>query len=454
MQRWRGLAATAAVVAAPPASAQTAPSCLPGTIAKDKISFQLYNFLIPVFGAFPIGNGQYFPPGGTPNTPEQMRTAVRNVFTQMAANGYSSFENFNGTFGWTAAEYRQEFESRGLHAVADHGAVDAGTWDARLDEAQALGLKYVGSGGWPNGTNMNTVEGAVNMGSVLNQLGTKARAKGLWVYGHNHDAEFSTKLQYDVNGDGVKETVPAIEVVMLNTDPSLVTFEIDVHWALEGLNYNQDALVAFLRKYSKRVSMLHVKGSDPTQNVGTIPSTDFARITDAGGPKDVTDWARIFAAAADVDYYHWEYDMSPDAFASSKVASNLLNCITFGKVRDESGGVGGTVPATLSLTLGGAASFGSFAPGIAREYTASTTANVISTAGDATLTHSDPGHLTNGAFSLAQPLQVSLSKSTWSAPVSNDQVTVGFKQSIGANEPLRTGSYSKTLTFTLSTTTP
>ena len=147
------------------------------------------------------------------------------------------------------------------------------------------------------------------MGRVLNELGTRARAKNLWVYGHNHDAEFATKLQYDVNGDGVKETVPAIEVVMLNTDPSLVTFEIDVHWALEGLGYNQDALVAFLRKYSKRISMLHVKGSDPTQNPGTIPSTDFARITDAGGPKDVTDWKRIFEPRPHVDYYHWEYDL-------------------------------------------------------------------------------------------------------------------------------------------------
>ena len=88
---------------------------------------------------------------------------------------------------------------------------------------------------------MNTVEGAQNMGAVLNRLGTKARAKNLWVYGHNHDAEFSTKLQYDTNGDGVKETVPALEVVILNTDPSLVTFEIDVHWLLEGLKYDQDA---------------------------------------------------------------------------------------------------------------------------------------------------------------------------------------------------------------------
>jgi hypothetical protein len=33
-------------------------------------------------------------------------------------------------------------------------------------------------------------------------------------------------------------------------------------------------------------------------------------------------------------------------------------------------------------------------------------------------------------------------------------VSLGFRQLIGANDALRTGSYSKTLTFTLSTTTP
>ena len=120
---------------------------------------------------------------------------------------------------------------------------------------------------------------------------------------------------------------------------------------------------------------------------------------------------------------------------------------------------GGTVPATLSLGLGTPASFGAFTPGIAREYTASTTANVISTAGDATLSASDPsstntGKLVNGSFTLAQPVQVQFSKSTWTGPVSNDQVTITFSQAIGANEALRTGTYSKTLTFTLSTTMP
>ena len=36
------------------------------------------------------------------------------------------------------------------------------------------------------------------------------------------------------------------------------------------------------------------------------------------------------------------------------------------------GAVGGTVPATLSLTLGAPASFGAFTPGVTKTYTAST----------------------------------------------------------------------------------
>jgi len=144
------------------------------------------------------------------------------------------------------------------------------------------------------------------------------------------------------------------------------------------------------------------------------------------------------------------------------------------------GGIGGSVPATLSLTLGGTApSFGNFTPGIDKTYDATGTANVISTAGDALLSVADPsstatGHLVNGAFSLPDPLTARarnavtqgtafnnvgssaspLNLLMWNAPVSNDAVSLDFRQHIGANDALRTGNYSKTLTFTLSTTSP
>jgi hypothetical protein len=139
----------------------------------------------------------------------------------------------------------------------------------------------------------------------------------------------------------------------------------------------------------------------------------------------------------------------------------------------------GTVPATLSLTLGAPASFGAFTPGLTKDYSASMTANVISTAGDATLSVADPsatatGHLVNGAFSLPSVLQAKATSAasvggafanvggsaapttllTYAGPASNDGVTVSFLQHVGSTDALRTGSYSKTLTFTLSTTTP
>jgi hypothetical protein len=117
------------------------------------------------------------------------------------------------------------------------------------------------------------------------------------------------------------------------------------------------------------------------------------------------------------------------------------------------GTVGGTVPATLSLSLA-PASFGTFTPGATQEYAVTTTATVTSSAGDATLSVSDPGHLSNGAFVLPEPLRVELAKTTWTAPVSNDNVAVTFKQLIKATDALRTGTYARTVTFTLSTGNP
>ena len=152
----------------------------------------------------------------------------------------------------------------------------------------------------------------------------------------------------------------------------------------------------------------------------------------------------------------------------------------FGRIIPNPSEAGGTVPATLSLTLGTPAGFGAFTPGVAKDYTASTTATVISSAGDATLQRRRPQrdqhrqarqrHVRARAGRagdrdergrhrrdrrpgrrLGGPDDAADLRRT-------DQQRRGrrstFKQSIGVNEPLRTGAYSKTLTFTLSTTTP
>ena len=146
-------------------------------------------------------------------------------------------------------------------------------------------------------------------------------------------------------------------------------------------------------------------------------------------------------------------------------------------------GGGGDVPATLNLTLGTPTAFAPFIPGVGKDYTATLTTQLLSTAGDATLTVSDPsatqtGHLMNGAFPLSAALQVAGARPvtppaeppalvfapiggssapttvlTYDGPL-NETDTLTFKQPIAATDSLRTGSYSKTLTFTLSTTNP
>jgi hypothetical protein len=68
-----------------------------------------------------------------------------------------------------------------------------------------------------------------------------------------------------------------------------VTFEIDLHWAYEGLG--------------------------PEHFVGT--------------PSDITDWKSVFRAASKVDLYHFEYDLAPDPVASAKNGYKFLSRIRF-----------------------------------------------------------------------------------------------------------------------------
>jgi hypothetical protein len=135
------------------------------------------------------------------------------------------------------------------------------------------------------------------------------------------------------------------------------------------------------------------------------------------------------------------------------------------------------VPETLGLTISGPANFGGFVPGVGNTYAASTTANVISTVPNALLAVVDQssdnqGFLVNDGTPLASRLRMRATNSanpntafnnitgtqlnllSWSAPISNDAVTLHFQQPIAANEPLKAGGYTKTLTFTLSTTSP
>ena len=110
---------------------------------------------------------------------------------------------------------------------------------------------------------------------------------------------------------------------------------------------------------------------------------------------------------------------------------------------------------------------------MARSYEATIAAKVTSTADEATLSVADAsdgsGKLRNGSNSLPTPLQVRANNGafapltgtsnplvllTYPTYVSGDAVTIGIRQPIAAEDPLRAGTYSLRVVFTLSTTTP
>ncbi len=197
---------------------------------------------------------------------------------------------------------------------------------------------------------------------------------------------------------------------------------------------------------------------DPQASAAGVPTAIFpAGVNDHGQPINLQLEGREFS-----DLQMLSYAYAFETKANGHVESALTPALPYATAT--TGGIGGTVPATLSLTLGTPATFGAFVPGADRDYSATTAATVVSTAGDATLSVADPsatatGHLVNGTFSLPSPLLAAGSPlpavvKTYGGPVSNDVATIPFTQHIGATDALRTGTYAKTLTFTLSTTNP
>ncbi|MDA0173750.1 lamin tail domain-containing protein [Solirubrobacter taibaiensis] len=200
---------------------------------------------------------------------------------------------------------------------------------------------------------------------------------------------------------------------------------------------------------------------------GHLQTLDHIFVT-AGLESRVTDFRYVHF---DNDYYE-----RPDGDGTG-ISDHDPPVVTFelqnGASVSQPSNLSGSVPATLALTIGNA-SFGAFTPAIARTYDASMVATVTSTGENAALSVIDAsstatGRLVNGAHALRSPVQISangaafaplrtdngpLALAAWTEPISSRNVDIAFKQSIAADEGLRTGSYAKTLTFTLSTTNP
>jgi len=96
-----------------------------------------------------------------------------------------------------------------------------------LDDAETLGLPYIGTASEPDQLfpveERQTVDAYRRAAEFYNRFGAAAKARGMKFYHHNHSSEFAVV-------DGTR----LFDVLLAETDPKLVFFELDIFWAYAG----------------------------------------------------------------------------------------------------------------------------------------------------------------------------------------------------------------------------
>ena len=93
-----------------------------------------------------------------------------------------------------------------------------------LDDAETLGLRFVGTANAPS--SQNTVAAYQQAAANFNIYGEAAAARGMRFYQHNHDGEFGFALD--------QPTTRLYDVLLAETDPEFVFLEMDIFWAYVG----------------------------------------------------------------------------------------------------------------------------------------------------------------------------------------------------------------------------
>ena len=212
----------------------------------------------------------------------EMQKDVPGSLKRVAQIGYKEVE-FAGYFGHTPADIRRLVADTGMTAPSSHVQLAMLRSNAAqtIADATAAGHQFLVLA-WIPPEERTTVEMWKGHAALLNAFGAKCRQAGLRLAYHNHDFEFAP-----VGG------VLPYDVLVQNTDPALVAFELDMYWAKKG---GQD-LDALLAKHQGRIVMVHVKDMLPN-----------GEMTDVG--LGTVDFRRILAAPAAmlIEHYFVEND--------------------------------------------------------------------------------------------------------------------------------------------------
>lgn len=222
--------------------------------------------------------------------------------------GYEEVE-FGGTYGVSKFDFKNALISFGLKAVAGGASIsvlqiELGKY---IDDALFFERPYVICY-WPwfdDGLNKK-LDDFKTAAERLNTIGEQVRKEGLKFAFHNHDKEF-----VDVGGGKL-----GYDIILEETDPSLVDMEIDLYWVKKG---NADPLDYF-EKYPGRFKICHVKDMDDT------PEGSFEIVG-----KGIIDFQRILNRSDQAGLQHFivEQDNAPDPVMTITESIKYLKQLNF-----------------------------------------------------------------------------------------------------------------------------
>ncbi|MGC1484246.1 MAG: sugar phosphate isomerase/epimerase [Candidatus Acidiferrum sp.] len=226
---------------------------------------------------------------------------------QIAAIGYTEIET-GVSPKHKAANVKKSLQDAGLRCHSLH--MGFGGMEEAISYAKEIGAKYVISsvtlprvpepGKFDAKAFMAqlaalTLDDFKTIATRCNEMGEQAKKAGMQFGYHNHNFEFKP-----LDGGGI-----GYDVVLRETDPSLVKFELDCGWMAAA---GHDP-VAYLTKYPTRYRLLHIKDFQPTAGP-SVGLDEGVRPKPAELGRGHIDYKPIFSAAkkTEVELYYVEQE--------------------------------------------------------------------------------------------------------------------------------------------------
>jgi sugar phosphate isomerase/epimerase len=152
------------------------------------------------------------------------------------------------------------------------------------------------------------LDGFKKTAEKMNEVGKKAKAAGLQYAYHNHNFEF----------EKMPDGSPGYDILVKETDPELVKFEIDCGW-MKVAGYDP---VAYMKTYPGRVKMLHIKDFQKMAPTTDLMGPNRPKGADLG--KGFVDYGPIFAEGKSAGIEHI-FDEQEQPFPVSQMDSAKAN---------------------------------------------------------------------------------------------------------------------------------